>query len=130
MIKIQTKLQTITFFPTSLFLTLTKLFLSQLSAEAQVCYIQTEQGLIRELSALCREEPTPTINNSEQEKRQVDYLNSQLKKNCASLPNRCETETEFMGELKKICSLPGSCPNPVNQALQNYERRQGQQFKK
>jgi len=118
-------------FSTSLVLTLTKLLLCQLSAEAQVCYIQTEQGLIRDLSALCREEPkTPTITNSEQERRQVDYLNSQLKKNCASLPNRCKTETEFMGELKKICSLPGSCPNPANQLLQNYERRQGQQFKK
>lgn len=115
---------------TSLVLTLTKLLLSQLSAEAQVCYIQTEQGLIRDLSALCREEPTPTITNSEQERRQVDYMNSQLKKNCAQLPNRCETETEFMGQLNKICSIPGSCPNSVNQALQNYARRQGQQFKK
>jgi hypothetical protein len=117
-------------FSTTFVLFFTKLLLGQLSAEAQVCYIYTDDGLIRDMSALCRDESTPITTISEQEQKQVDYLNSQLQKNCSQLPNRCETETELMGEVNKICSRPGSCPNSVNQALQNYKRRQNTQINK
>lgn len=95
----------------------------------QVCYAQTEEGSTLDLSYLCQEKPTrretiPFTSMPEEQQRAIlDNLSNQVNKACGQVPGRCESETELMNVIKKVCSGPDSCPDYINEGLRSYPQR-------
>lgn len=101
---------------------------SQTPVSGQVCYAQTEEGSILDLSYLCREKPIPKETTSftsmpiDKQKAVLGGLSNEINQACKQLPGQCESDVELIDVMKKVCSTPGHCPSYLNEILQNYPR--------
>jgi hypothetical protein len=102
-------------------------FLLQHPVKAQACYIQYENGEIRDLTSLCIPAHSSTLesNESTDEIAQetimtVREINAVYAEVFALCSPGCRTEDQFMRELARYCNQLRHCPNSVEGIIENY----------